>query len=56
MLMYLNSHRHCHHNDYLDNHDDSDDDDDDDDDARQGRSLLVQPTIETQLISLVEQS
>ena len=51
--MYHNSHRHCHHNDYLDNHDDSDDDDDD---ARQGRSLLVQPTIETQLISLVEQS
>ena len=48
-----NSHRHCHHNDYLDNHDDSDDDDDD---AQQGRSLLVQPTIETQLISLVEQS
>ena len=46
-----NSHRHCHHNDYLENHDDSDDDD-----ARQGRSLLVQPTIETQLISLVEQS
>ena len=53
MLMYHNSHRHCHQNDYLDNHDDSDDDDDD---ARQGRSLLVQPTIETQLISLVEQS
>ena len=53
MLMFHNSHRHCHHNDYLDNHDDSDDDDDD---ARQGRSLLVQPTIETQLISLVEQS
>ena len=47
-----NSHRHCHHNDYLENHDGSDDDDD----ARQGRSLLVQPTIETQLISLVEQS
>ena len=54
MLMDHNSHRHCHHNDYLENHDDSDDDDDDD--ARQGRSLLVQPTIETQLISLVEQS